>query len=105
MSTPDASEGKPLELSTTSPSLPLAAGLPRGVTPRLTAPSAVPNMPGLLRALRRRLGLALGAGVVCALAVGVAASFIIPSAKYMARSTLQVAMVRPKIIFETGEAK
>ncbi len=105
MSASDADEGKSFELSATPPALPLAASFARGVTPRLTVPSAVPNLPALLRALQRRLGLALFAGLVSALAVGAAAFYIVPPAKYLARSTLRVAMYRPKIIFETGEAK
>jgi succinoglycan biosynthesis transport protein ExoP len=57
----------------------------------------------MLRAFQRHWLLAVGGGLVLAALVGVAAYYLIPSAKYMAIATLRVKMMRPKILFTTGE--
>jgi capsular exopolysaccharide synthesis family protein len=58
----------------------------------------------ILRALRRRLVLALGAAILAAGISGPAAYFLVP-AKYRAQSRLLVAAAVPKVIFQTVETE
>jgi capsular exopolysaccharide synthesis family protein len=59
----------------------------------------------LLRALKRRLTIALGAGVLLASIVGLAAWFLVPQAKYKAQAVLQVEARPPQVLFRTVETQ
>lgn len=77
----------PLPTRVGSGSRPLPAGL--------TSP---PDAFALLKALRRRLGLALGLGIVLAVVGGVTAFLVIPRPSYTATATLRVARTLPSIL-------
>jgi capsular exopolysaccharide synthesis family protein len=60
---------------------------------------------GLLRALKRRLTLALGAGFLAALVAGTAAWFLVPQAKFKAQAVLHVKAQPPQVLFRTVETQ
>ena len=70
---------------------------------RPTALSAGPDAVGLLKALRRRLGLALGLGFLAAIVLGGTGYALIPRAKYTATASLHVATRPKRIIFDPQE--
>lgn len=57
----------------------------------------------LLRALRRRLRLAVGVAIAAAGVCGPAAWFFVPHAKFRAQALLQVASLPPQVLFKTVE--
>jgi capsular exopolysaccharide synthesis family protein len=59
----------------------------------------------LVRAFRRRWILALSAGFLCAVLTAAVAWWLIPSSKYISRTTLMITTYMPRIIFETAEAR
>jgi capsular exopolysaccharide synthesis family protein len=61
--------------------------------------TATPNALGLLKALRRRLPLALTVGLLVAAAAGAAVWFLLPPPKITARTQLHVAVAAPQILF------
>jgi succinoglycan biosynthesis transport protein ExoP len=70
-------------------------------------PAALPPSPAtaispltLLRALKRRLALALGLGVLAVAIAGPASWFFLPAAKFRAQARLQVSSRQPQIVFE-----
>ena len=82
----------------------------RGLTvarpPTASQPSANSlDAMGLLRALRRRSALALGVAILVAGAVGPAAWFLVPAAKYKAQACLHVTSQPPKVLFHTMETE
>lgn len=79
---------------------PIAPPIGRPVPP---ASSMMPDLPSLLKALRRRWALAVGLGLVVMTAAAVAAWFAVPPARYTARALLSVAAEQPSIIFKTGD--
>jgi capsular exopolysaccharide synthesis family protein len=58
-----------------------------------------------LRALKRRLTIAVGAAVLAALVFGTAAWFLVPRAKYKAQAVLHVAAQPPRVLFGTVETQ
>ena len=70
---------------------------------RPPALSANPDASGLLKALRRRLGLALSIGLLSAGIAGCAAYLLMPRAKYTAVATLHVSTNPKRIIFDPQE--
>jgi succinoglycan biosynthesis transport protein ExoP len=67
------------------------------ITP--TVLSNAPDPAGLLRALHRRLPLALGLGLGTALLAGSVAWFLVPPAKFSAKAILQVNPQSPALLF------
>jgi capsular exopolysaccharide synthesis family protein len=67
--------------------------------------AAAPSTLGLLRALKRRLTLALGAGVLAALVFGIAAYFLVPQAKFKAQAVLHVKAQPPQVMFRTVDTQ
>ena len=65
--------------------------------------ASVPDAMALLEAFRRRWPLAIGGGLIASLIVAALAWFAIPPAKYRALGTIKVAMMRPRILFNTAE--
>jgi len=59
----------------------------------------------ILRALHRRLLLALGVAILAAGICGPAAVYLLPPAKYKAKAQLQVAAQAPKVLFSTVETE
>ena len=86
------------------PMVPASPPKAAGLAARAQTPSA-PDVASLLRALRRRLGLVLGGGLLCAAAAAALVWFVVPQAKYTAVSTLRVEMHRPKVLFQTAEVE
>ena len=80
--------------------LPAVVQPPRAATPAL---AANPEPLALLRALRRRWPLALGAGLLGAAVTAAAAFFLVPAAKYSARAMLHVNSVAPRILLAVRE--
>ncbi|WP_152054005.1 polysaccharide biosynthesis tyrosine autokinase [Tautonia marina] len=68
--------------------------------PSLTGP---PDPLGLLRALHRRLGIALTLGILVAAVVGATAWFVVPRSKYTAEALLHVRAMPYRILFKTVE--
>lgn len=68
------------------------------------APPASPGALDLLRALRRHLGLALGAGLILAALAGAATWQCLPASKYNAQAMLHVASSQPTVVFEAPDA-
>ncbi len=66
-------------------------------------PEASLDVKTLLKAFRRQWLPAVGLGFVLMLICGGLAWLIVPSSKYVARSTLIVSTVKPKIVFDTVE--
>ena len=64
----------------------------------------MPDLNGLLRALRRRWKLALLGGLICSLLAAAAAYVFVPGSKYTTSAMVFVAASRPKEIFETRES-
>src|SRR4051812_40000574 len=54
----------------------------------------------LLRALKRRLPLALGLAIVAASTFGTAAWFLVPQAKFKAKSILRVSSQQPQMVYK-----
>ena len=77
------------------------AGRGAGVVAR---PSAAASPLGLLRALRRRLAVALGLALVIGSLCGVAAWFLLPPPKFVVQATLQVRSATPRVLFETTDS-
>ena len=72
----------------------------RGMPTRPASLSGTPDALALLKALRRRWGLALVLGLLLAAVAGPAAWYVVPRDKYTAVATLQVATKPKRIIFE-----
>lgn len=79
------------------------AGEGHEIAHRNISPAHVPDAMALLVAFRRRWPLAIFGGLLAAVLVAAAAWFIVPAAKYKAIGTIRVAMMRPKILFNTAE--
>lgn len=71
---------------------------------RAPSPSLNPDALTLLKALRRRWRLAIGLGLLLAVAAGPVVWFIVPRAKYTATATLQIATKPKRIMFEPQES-
>ncbi|SIN67723.1 capsular exopolysaccharide family [Singulisphaera sp. GP187] len=91
-----------------------SANLPAVVPPYRTAevfsiaPAPVGTAAGLdpialLKALRRRWPLAVGAGLLGGVVLAVVTYFVVPPAKYTARSMLHVNSTQPRILLKVGE--
>src|SRR5579864_6309754 len=84
---------------------------PRGSAQLLPAPrrdqapalSTMPDALSLLKALYRRLALALTLGLLAGGIAGAATWFAVPASNYSAQALLNVASLQPKIIFNTSE--
>jgi len=87
------------------PSAAEARTLASGTSPLPSALSAAPDPMSLLKALRRRLWLAVGLGVLAAAVVGGVAWFVVPESEYTARAVLHVAAEPPQILFKTLETE
>jgi capsular exopolysaccharide synthesis family protein len=83
-----------------SESLPAVVQPQRAVAPAL---AATPEPIALLKALRRRWLLALGAGLFWASIAAVVAFFLVPPTKYTARAMLHVNSVPPRILLAVRE--
>jgi succinoglycan biosynthesis transport protein ExoP len=68
-----------------------------------SALSAAPNATALLKALRRRLGIALTLGLLLAAVAGTVAWFVIPPAKLTARTQLHVDLIPPSVLFGSNQ--
>jgi len=68
------------------------------------AQNSGPSPMGFLRALKRRLPLALGLAIVLMSVCGTAAWFLIPPPKYVAQAMLHVKSAKPQVIFKTSES-
>lgn len=80
---------------------PTLTPVPRQVTPVV---ARAPGLPDLMRAIRRRLGIALALATLIAVpAAGLVWRFG-PRPTYYSRSLLQMSSTRPKIVFETMDA-
>src|SRR4051812_9834138 len=90
----DASLAVPMSVSV---QVPHPAG--PGSYPIASPLSATPDVGSLLKALRRRWVLAVGTGLMGALAAGAAAWFLLPPALFTASAMLVVEAQQPKIIF------
>ena len=66
--------------------------------------SDMPDLLGLIRALRRRWKLAVFGGLICSLLTAAAAYIFVPGSKYTTSALVFVAASRPKEIFETRES-
>lgn len=98
----------PPDWATERPVLPVPASwsspapAPRAATPATSAlvpgSAGAPDPFAILRAFRRRLGLALGLGMLAAALVGPIAWFVVPRAAYTAAAVLRVAARAPRII-------
>ena len=73
------------------------------VNPQPAAQASTPGAMAMLRAFRRRWPLAIGGGLLTAVAVAALAYLAVPPAKYTAVGSLRVAMIRPRIVFPTAE--
>jgi capsular exopolysaccharide synthesis family protein len=71
--------------------------------PASQALAAKPDLIALLKALRRRWPLALGAGLFCAAVAAGAAYCLVPPAKYTTRAILHVNSVPPRILLSVHE--
>ena len=71
---------------------------------RPPALSDMPDLVGLIRALRRRWKLALLGGLICSSLTAVAVYFFLPPSKYTTSALVFVAASRPKEIFDTRES-
>jgi capsular polysaccharide biosynthesis protein len=71
--------------------------------PQPTAAAGSLDVMTILKAFRRCWPLAVGLGLVCALAATAAAWFLLPAAKYNATATLRIISYQPRIIFPTNE--
>ena len=69
------------------------AGLPAGM------PSSASPL-SLLRALKRRLPLALGLAILASGLIGPAAWFLVPQAKFKAKSVLRVNSSQPQMVYK-----
>jgi capsular exopolysaccharide synthesis family protein len=74
-----------------------------GALPATLAPPAKLEPIALLKALRRRWPLALGAGLLCAAVAAGAAYALLPPAKYTARAIFHVNAVPPRILLNVRE--
>jgi capsular exopolysaccharide synthesis family protein len=59
----------------------------------------------LLKSLRRRLVLALGAGLLAGVVAAAVTWYAMPASKYTAAALLQIASIPPKVIFATNESR
>lgn len=73
--------------------------------PAPAAPGAVPDLFGLLKALRRRWALAVGLGLPAGAIAAVLAWALIPPSKYSSAALLQVASYQPTVIFRENVEK
>lgn len=98
-------------MSDASPIMP-DASLPARTQPLVTGQDVVlrppPSLPAsdpmaILRAFHRHWLLAVGGGLILGLLVGLAALKLIPKPSYTATALVRVKMMRPKILFTTGE--
>ena len=71
---------------------------------RPPALSDMPDLVGLIRALRRRWKLAVLGGLICSSLTAVAVYFFLPPSKYTTSALVFVAASRPKEIFDTRES-
>ncbi len=67
--------------------------------------TAAMNPASILRALRRRSALALGAAILLSGFCGPAACFLVPPGKFKAQAQLQVVAAPPKVLFRTDETE
>src|SRR3954447_12618221 len=74
-----------------------------GTPARPPALSAVPDMLGLLRALRRRWKMSLVLGLFLSAVVGAVTWYLVPQARYTARAMLHVSANPKYIIFDPKE--
>ncbi|AGA29602.1 exopolysaccharide transport family protein [Singulisphaera acidiphila] len=92
---------------------PNSANLPAVVPPHRAEVFSVSSPPAgpvagldpvaMLKALRRRWPLALGAGLLGGAVLAFATYFLVPPAKYTARSMLHVSSTQPRILLKVGE--
>ncbi len=75
---------------------------PVGVHPN---PNANASPMGLLRALKRRLGLALGLAILVSGVGSLAAWFLLPPPKYQAQAKVRVRTAIPQILWKTVDAE
>jgi polysaccharide biosynthesis transport protein len=78
---------------------------PSIIVPRPAVLSATPDAGSLLKALQRRWAMALGLGLLAAAAIGSAAWFVVPRAKYTAIASLQIATKPKRIMFDPKESQ
>src|SRR5271157_2384850 len=71
---------------------------------RPAALSDMPDLAGLVRALRRRWKLAVLGGLICSSLTAAAVYFFLPPSKYTTSALVFVAASRPKEIFDTRES-
>ena len=71
---------------------------------RPPALSDMPDLVGLIRALRRRWKLAVLGGLICSSLTAAAVYFFLPPSKYTTSALVFVAASRPKEIFDTRES-
>ncbi len=75
---------------------------PVAITPQTTPK---PNLIGLVRALRRRLALALGLAILVSSVCSMAAWLLLPPPKYQAQSQVLVRTATPQIMWKTIDAE
>jgi capsular exopolysaccharide synthesis family protein len=66
--------------------------------------AAIPDAVALLKALRRRWGLAFGLGLLLAAGAAAAAWYAMPSAKYLGYVRVHVAAKPPEVVFPSAES-
>ncbi len=76
----------------------------RHTVERPAALSDMPDLAGLVRALRRRWKLAVLGGLICSSLTAAAVYFFLPPSKYTTSALVFVAASRPKEIFDTRES-
>ena len=82
--------------------VPSASAYPVVVHPQ---PTSSPSSMGLLRALKRRLALALGLAILVSGVSSIAAWFLLPPPNYQAQSTVLVRTATPQIMWKTVDTE
>ncbi len=98
-------------ISTTATVVDTIAGNVAGMVPSAypvvvnPQPTSSPSPMGLLRALKRRLVLALGLAILVSSVCSMAAWFLLPPPKYQAQAQVLVRTATPQIMFKTIDAE